>query len=254
MSGRDFEESARRVAQVAEESVGETIAGQMRVAVAFSGGLDSSIVAKCASGHVEVVACTAYSRGAGDQSRAREGASALGINLVETELTKENVSEALGLIDLPFVPTLMDRSLWCLYFIVARSASRAGAKVILLGQLADELFGGYAKYEEALKTGGSSRASEMMEADVQEYVKRGRIRDVAACARWVEPKFPFESKTMVELATGLPVALKIRDGVRKAVLRRAAAILGVPAAQAEAGKKAAQYSSGVQKLVAGSSF
>jgi len=239
---------------VAAESVGAAVAEEKRVAVAYSGGLDSSIVAKCAAGRAEVVACTAYANGAWDQGRAQEAAAALGVELVTTELTKEKVEEALRRIDLPFSPTLMDRSLWCLYSIVAESARKAGARVILLGQLADELFGGYAKYEEALKTGGSAAATSMMRADVQEYPHRGRVRDVAACARWAEPRFPFEAKGMVDLAMGLPVGFKIRDGVRKAVLRRAAAILGVPEAQAEAVKKAAQYSSGVQKLVIGSPF
>lgn len=224
------------------------------MAVAFSGGLDSSIVAKCAAGSTEVVACTAFSDGAWDQARARGAAAALGVEFVATELTRENVGEALGRIDLPFAPTLMDRSLWCLYSIVAKSANKAGARVILLGQLADELFGGYAKYAEALKTKGDSAASSMMKADVQEYIRRGKVRDVAACSRWAEPRFPFEAREMVDWAMGLPVTFKIRDGVRKAVLRRAAAILGVPETQAEAGKKAAQYSSGVQKMVASSPF
>ncbi|MDG7008254.1 MAG: asparagine synthase [Nitrososphaerota archaeon] len=227
---------------------------EKRVAVAFSGGVDSSIVAKCAAGRTEVVACTAYAGGASDRVRAREAASALGIELVATELTKENVEEALRLINLPFEPTLMDRSLWCLYSIVARSANQAGTRVILLGQLADELFGGYAKYAEELKAKGSGAASSMMRADVQEYARRGRIRDAAACGRWAEPRFPFGARGVVDLAMGLPVAFKIRDGVRKAVLRRAAAMLEVPDAQAGAGKKAAQYSSGVQKLVAGAPF
>ena len=230
------------------------VGDEKRVAVAFSGGVDSSIVAKCAAGRAEVVACTAYSDGAPDRIRAREGAAALGIELVATELTKENVEEALRTIDLPFEPTLLDRSRWCLYSIVARSASQAGAGVILLGQLADELFGGYAKYAEALKANGSDAASSMMRADVQEYARRGRTRDAAACGRWAEPRFPFEAREVVDLAMGLPVAFKIRDGVRKAVLRRAAAMLEVPEAQAGAGKKAAQYSSGVQKLVAGAPF
>ena len=222
--------------------------------MAFSGGLDSSIIARCAARKARVVACTACSAGAGDLSRAREAASALGVDLVATELTRENVAEALRLIDLPFVPSLMDRSLWCLYSTVARSAGEAGAGVILLGQLADELFGGYAKYAEALKAKGSDAASSMMKADAEEYARKGRVRDFAACGRWAEPRLPYEAKGVFDLAMGLPVAFKIRDGVRKAVLRRAAAMLGVPGAQAEAGKKAAQYSSGVQKLVAGLAF
>ena len=242
------------MARLVDGSVASAVADETRVAVAFSGGLDSSVLARCAANRVEVVACTAHSGDSGDGTKAAGAASALGVELVPTLLTKENVREALATVDLPFVPTLMDRSLWTLYSVVSRSAREAGAKVMLLGQLADELFGGYAKYTEALGTAGADAAARMMSADVREYLERGRVRDMEACRRWVEPRFPFEAKEVVELAAGLPVSFKIRDGVRKAVLRRAATLLGVPDAQAGAGKKAAQYSSGVQKLVAHSHF
>lgn len=224
------------------------------MAVAFSGGLDSSVLTACATRSAKVVACTAFAAGSGDQARAREAASALGVELVATELTKENVSEMLGALALPFVPTLMDRSLWCLFSAVARSARDAGVRVMLLGQLADELFGGYAKYAEALRKDGDEAASSMMRADIQGFTARGRVRDVSACGGLVEARFPFESREVVDFALRLPVHFKIRDGVRKAVLRRAAAIMGVPQELAAVRKKAAQYSSGIQKFVAGLPF
>ncbi len=230
------------------------MAGEPRVAVAFSGGLDSSLITRCAMSRTAVVACTACAEGSADSLRAPEGARALGVELVSSELNAENVREALSAVDLPFAPTLMDRSLWCLYHVVSRSARAAGAKVILLGQLADELFGGYAKYAEALKVGGDEAARSMMSTDLREYESRGKIRDIGACSAWVEPRLPFEARELVEFAASLPVSFKIRDGVRKAVLRRAASILGVPEGQADAAKKAAQYSSGVQRLVARAHF
>ena len=244
-----FEEAAAGVARAVDHAVRTAASGEGTVAVAFSGGLDSSIIAKCAAGRTRVVACSAYSAGAWDQARARGAASALGVDLVATELTRENVAKALREVRLPFAPTLMDRSLWSLYSIVGRSARDAGAMVMLLGQLADELFGGYAKYAQAMQAGGCEAASSMMKADVERYPQVGRVRDVAACGRWVEPRFPFEAKEVVDLAMVLPATYKIADGVRKAVLRRAASILGVPEGVTGAGKKAAQYSSGIQKLV-----
>ncbi len=237
-----------------ERSVSEAAAGEPRVAVAFSGGLDSSLVARCAMNCTRVVACAAWAEGSADALRASEGARALGVELVSTELDDANVGAALSAMDLPFAPTLMDRSLWCLYYVVSRSARAAGAKVILLGQLADELFGGYAKYAEALRKGGEEAAKSLMDFDLKEYQSRGRIRDVGACSPWVEPRLPFEAQGLVEFASALPVTFRIRDGVRKAVLRRAASILGVPEGQADAAKKAAQYSSGVQRLVARAHF
>jgi asparagine synthase (glutamine-hydrolysing) len=237
-----------------DEAVGRAVGSEQIVAVAFSGGLDSSIVAKCAMGRAKVVACTAFAPGAGDSQRARDGAAALGIDLVATELTKSGVAKELASIDLPFEPNLMDRSLWCLYSTVSRSAKEAGSKIILLGQMADELFGGYAKYAETLGAQGEAAAKRMMESDAKAYAARGRIRDVSACRPWAEARFPFESPQIGEFADALPMDFKIRGGVRKAVLRRAAVSLGVPEEVAGAPKKAAQYSSGVQKLVAALPF
>jgi asparagine synthase (glutamine-hydrolysing) len=79
---------------------------------------------------------------------------------------------------------------------------------------------------------------------------RGFIRDEAACRRWCEPRFPFAERELAMLGEGLPVSFKIRGGVRKAVLREAALILGLPREIANRPKKAAQYSSGVMKLLA----
>jgi len=230
------------------------VEGQEKVGVAFSGGLDSSVIAKTAANHADVVACTACASKSGDDIRARGAAEAMGIPLITCELTKDDVRAALSGLELPFSPSLMDRSLWCLYTAVSRMAHGSGVRVLLLGQLADELFGGYAKYAGALRLRGGEAAESMMNTDLREYASRGRVRDVAACGGLVEPRFPFESKELCDFATSLPISFKIRDGERKAVLRRAAIVLGVPENVANAPKKAAQYSSGVQKLVAGSRF
>jgi asparagine synthase (glutamine-hydrolysing) len=237
-----------------EGAVAASVGKEEKVAVAFSGGLDSSVVAKCATRHARVVACTAYAPGSGDASRASRSAEALGLELVQTELSRELLATEAASMALPFEPTLMDKSLWCLYRVVSKSAGEAGSKVLLLGQMADELFGGYAKYAEELRVHGEEAASRMMGRDAREYATRGRIRDVSACGPWVEARFPFEAQEVVEFAASLPMDFKIREGVRKAALRRAAAVLGVPEAVALAPKKAAQYSSGVQKLVAAAHF
>jgi asparagine synthase (glutamine-hydrolysing) len=245
-----FEAAAEEVSKVLGGSVAAAVGGGGRVAVGFSGGLDSSTLVVCARRHAEVVACTAYAEGSFDGSRAREAARELGVELVATKLTSELVRAELRGLDAAVGGTLMDRSLWCLYSVASRSAAEAGAGVILLGQLSDELFGGYSKYQEALADRGEEAAEAMMRKDVAGYAAGGRARDYDACSRWLPPRFPFEAKEVIELGLSLPVSYKIRDGVRKAVLRRAAELLGVPEELAAAPKKAAQYSSGIQKLLA----
>ncbi|MDG6985934.1 MAG: asparagine synthase [Nitrososphaerota archaeon] len=228
--------------------------GENVVAVAFSGGLDSSILARCAKPRARVVACTGYAPGSLDSQRSEQAASQLGVELARAELTSERVVGELANVALPFEPTLMDRSLWCLYSLVSQKANGAGAKVILLGQLADELFGGYQKYAEAARSGGPGAAEQMMSQDFRDYAAKGKLRDEGACSRWVEPRLPYGDAEVVDFANSIPLSFKIAAGVRKAVLRRAATLLGVPEGVANAPKKAAQYSSGVQKLVAGSRF
>lgn len=249
-----FEDAAVELAARIDRSVERSVEGERVVGVAFSGGLDSSILAACASRRVRVVACTGYSEGSGDAEKSRIAADKLGVELRSTILTPERVTDMMERIELPFEPTLMDRSLWCLYSAVSAVAKEAGARVMLLGQLADELFGGYAKYSDTLTRLGPDAALSLMAADSREYRTRGRIRDVGACFNNVEPRFPFEGEEVFEFAESLPITYKIVGGVRKAVLRGAAIRLGVPEELAGAAKRAAQYSSGVQKLVSGLDF
>ena len=237
------------MAAAVDSAVAKAVEGREKVAIAFSGGLDSSLVALCSSKRVSTVACCAYAEGSGDEAKAKSAAGVLGVEFVGTKLDRERVAEEVASLDVFADPNPMDRALWALFSVTARVASENGAEVILLGQLADELFGGYEKYERAMKEKGEAAAGEMMEADFLAYEGRGRVRDVAACSKWAEPRFPFEDEQVSSLGRSIPVGFKIRNGERKTVLRRAAAILGLDPTMAEAPKKAAQYSSGVLKLI-----
>jgi asparagine synthase (glutamine-hydrolysing) len=245
----DLGEAATILADLIGDAVRRRVRGRKMVAVAFSGGLDSSVVAICASKHSQVVACSASARGSVDATIARETADALNLEYASATLDRTGVKEELKKMELPFNPTDMDRALWCVYSKVSQVAREAGAELVMLGQLADELFGGYAKYERALVGRGPEAAASMMAADVRDCGVRGFLRDELACSRWVEPSFPFADRRVAEFGLSLPVELKISAGVRKAVLREAAVRLGVPEVVAMRQKKAAQYSSGVLKLL-----
>lgn len=245
----DFDEAARALAQTVDQCVEERVRGRRRVGVAFSGGLDSSILARCASRYCEVIACSVYSSRAPDKAKAMKAAGMLGLKLEAKEVDREEVSKELSSMDLPFDPSAMDRSLWCIYSFASRAAAEAGAELIMLGQLADELFCGYDKYARAARGNSLEAARVMMEEDLANCGMRGLIRDEAACSRWTEPRFPFADGRVLRMGLSMPVEFKLKDGVRKALLREAARLLGVPDELAMSPKKAAQYSSGMLKLV-----
>jgi asparagine synthase (glutamine-hydrolysing) len=245
----NFDVCAAELAQLIDSSVRERVKGRKRVAVSFSGGLDSSIIAYCASKYADVIGCSVYSARAFDEQNAPSAAELLDMELACEKVNAEAVKRELSALDLPFQPTPMDKSLWCIYSIAARSAAGLGADVILLGQLADELFGGYMKYQRAAEAQGPETAKRMMERDILEAGRRGFIRDEIACCRSIEPRFPFADARILQLGLSTPVDFKIRSGTRKALLREAAKVLGLPEELAIGPKKAAQYSSGLLKLV-----
>ena len=244
-----FGEAAKELASQIDRSVRERVRGKRRVGVAFSGGLDSSIIALCASKYAEVIACAVHAAGSFDETKAAEAAEELDIELRTDTIDRDGVAKELSALDLPFEPEPMDKSLWCIYSVAARTAARSGAEIMMLGQLADELFGGYLKYQRTMQENGEKVAEALMEKDVAECGLRGLIRDEVACSRWIEPRFPFAEGRLVDLGLSVPAGYKLRNGVRKALLREAAKLMGLPDELSEAPKKAAQYSTGVLKLV-----
>jgi asparagine synthase (glutamine-hydrolysing) len=245
-----FEEAARTLASLVEGSVRERIAGRGRVAVSFSGGLDSSLLALVASRHAEVVLCSAYVPGSRDEGQTTKAAALLGLRLEAAPLDERSLVERSRKAELPpGEATPMDRALWGIFSTTSELAKREGAGTILLGQLADELFGGYRKYAVAANEEGGAAAERMMRDDVRACADRGFLRDEAACSASCEVRFPYADPRIDSFAAGLPLSYKMRDGERKAVLRAAALELGLPEELAEAPKSAAQFSSGAAKLL-----
>jgi len=245
-----FDEAASELASLIEESVRRRVVGRRRVAVSFSGGLDSSILAVVASKHADVVLCSAYASGSRDEGQSARAADLLGLRLETALLDAGTLAKRSGEAELPpGEATMMDRALWCIYSTTSELARRSKAPTILLGQLADELFGGYMKYAVKAREEGAAAAERMMAADVRACADRGFLRDEAACSASCEVRFPYAEERIASFAAGLPFEYKIREGERKAVLRAAALELGLPEELASAPKKAAQFSSGASRLL-----
>jgi asparagine synthase (glutamine-hydrolysing) len=248
--GLSFDEAAGELASLLEDSVARRVRGRKRVAVSFSGGLDSSVLALLASRHAEVVLCSAYASGSRDEAQAGKAAALLDLRLEAALLDEETLAKLAREAQLPpGEATVMDKALWCIYSTTSALARREKAGMILLGQLADELFGGYRKYALRAREEGPGAAERMMHDDVRGCADRGFLRDEAACSEWAEARFPFADEVVASFAEALPLDYKIRGGERKAVLRAAALELGLPEELARAPKKAAQFSSGAAKIL-----
>jgi len=208
------------------------------VAVAFSGGVDSALVADAVDAPLHVVGFP----DSADIAAARESASLLGRDVTVHELAIEDVEAAVPDVARAIGQTnAMAVSIALPLFLVAE---RADADCLLLGQGADELFGGYAKVEKA-ETDPRTDADTVRGArdEVLATLPDQLERDVRAVrATDTEPVTPLLHDAVVREALRLPDDLLVADGTRKRALRAVAAErLPDPIAYRE--KKAVQYGS-----------
>jgi len=226
-----------------------------RVAVAFSGGLDSSLMAalaKICGRDVHLVSVSM--EGQPETQFARAAAEALGLSLQLQTYTVEDVEKVLPrVLWLIEEPSLGQAAIAIPLYWAAEIAARLGYKVLLAGQGGDELFGGYHRYLQVYRQGGAEAVQEALHRDMVASHETNFQRDYPVCAfRGVELRLPFTDPELVRFSLSLPVNLKMEseeDGLRKRVLRRVAQLLAMPEFIVNHPKRAVQYATGVDKAL-----
>jgi len=236
------------------ESTKDRLSDTKKAAVAFSGGLDSSLVAMLARiCGIEVQLITVGLEDQHELRHARTAARALGLPLHIQTYTQDDVEQTLPkilwLIEEPDVTKVgvATPTYW-----TAQIASRLGFRILLAGQGADELFGGYQKYLKDYAA-GDEVVRDSMYHDVITCHEKNFQRDNQACSfHQVELRLPFADRNVVNFSLGLPTHLKIaspEDHLRKRLLRLTAQNLGMPLFIVNRRKKAVQYATGVDKAL-----
>lgn len=214
-----------------------------KIAVAFSGGLDSSVIAKIASEEATVTLYTAGLAGCKDFDSAQSAAKMLGLPLRTVELSEKEVLKNVPLLAQVIANdnTLIVSYELPLWFVCKRCLEQ----VVLTGQGADELFGGYAKYG---KLKGQGLENEM-KTDAEDLKNNGISLDRAVAKKFGKTLItPFLDNPIFDFALSLPLERKISDSRNKIILRDVARLLGLEGIAARK-KRAAQYGSGVAKTL-----
>jgi asparagine synthase (glutamine-hydrolysing) len=139
----------RRIADALRDSVAKHMRADVPVGAFLSGGLDSTAIASLAREHnPQLITFTAAFERAGysEADVAAETAARLGVRHVVRIVQPDELTAQLPLIVWHLDDPVADPALVPLWFI-AREARRH-VKVVLSGEGADELFGGYAIYRE----------------------------------------------------------------------------------------------------------
>ncbi len=132
-----------------DEAVGASLVADVPISMMLSGGLDSGVIAALAARHTDPSKLTAYSVSFGletDESHAAGRlAGDLGIRHRDLRLTQESLQadldQWLSAMDLP-----SSNPTWIAVSAIAGAVHEDGGKVLLSGDGADELFGGYNRW------------------------------------------------------------------------------------------------------------
>jgi len=248
-------EAAKQLQLLLEQSIRRRVQGLKEVAVAFSGGLDSSLVAFLASKFsVKINLIHVSLENQDETEEAIEAAEALDLPLQVDLYKVSDLEKTLPkVVELIEEPDPIKASIGVPFFWVAEKSAEAGFKVMLAGQGADELFGGYQRYVNEYCKDGREATRKTMFNDAVGIHESNLERDMKITSfHDVELRVPFGSFDLAEFAINLPVELKIEnktDTLRKLILRKVALNTGLPTTIAEKPKKAVQYSTGINNAI-----
>lgn len=221
----------------------EKMVGGKDIAVSFSGGLDSGIVAAIAKEYASSI--TLYTAGvedAYDVIASKELAEILGIEWHHILITEENLEEnILDMIRITGTDNPITLSFEIPLFYVSKNVPE---KYIIGGQGADELFAGYSKYiglsENDLK--------DQMEADMFSLLNVTLVHEKTVSEHFGKTIFyPYLDDDIVKTVGNIDMKDLVPGAVRKECLRKVAEDIGQPEVAAKK-KKAAQYGSGAMNL------
>ena len=245
------------------------------VGLIFSGGVDSSILAlilkeiaqkrndtnTVEEGIVKALNVKLYSVGvenSQDIEFSKKIAEELNLPLktiiIDETTVKESIKPVLTAIE---DDNIMKLGVGMTIYLATKAMKEDGIKVALSGQGADELFGGYNRYlkhfeENNLMDAYFSLDEEIYHDIANMYHVNLERDDAVSMANGVELRVPFLDKDIIDLALDIPGKYKIKnseDLLRKHILRDVAKFIGVPDYIALRPKKAAQYGSGINKIL-----
>lgn len=251
----EMKSAAKRLQTLLIRATKDRISDVKEVAVAFSGGLDSSVIAflieKC---DVKVRLITVGLESMPETKYAKDAAKALNMQIqVETYSINDVEATLRKVLWLIEKPNAVDASIAIPLYWTSEAAAANGLRVLMAGQGADELFGGYHRYLRTYAESGACALQRELFNDIARCYETNFQRDNQTCAfHNVELRLPFADLRVINFALSLSLSLKIQsstDGLRKRVLRKAAENFDLPEFIVNKTKKAVQYTTGVDKAL-----
>jgi len=222
-----------------------------RFGILFSGGVDSTLIAFVAKKLGKKFTCYTTTleepglKTGEDLEYSEKIAKKLGFDL---KIVKLNLEEAESYIKKTVIITgkndIVSVGVGATFVPACEQAQKDNIRIIFSGLGSEELFAGYERHEKAKDIN-----KECLEG-LKNIKERDLDRDEAIAKHYdLELKLPFLDKELIDYAIKIPGELKIKDGIKKFILRKAAISIGLPEEYAMRKKRAAQYGSRIDNAI-----
>jgi asparagine synthase (glutamine-hydrolysing) len=216
-----------------------------KIGILFSGGIDSSLISlMCKKLNLDFTCYVVGLENSEDLEYAKKVADSIDIKL-KTRLIKLNEVEELlkKTIKITGRKDVVNTGVGCVVYAALELVKKDKIKNVLTGMGADELFAGYARFEKSKNIRNECISS-------IKNIYNDFERDILIAKKLdVELITPFLDKDLIKLALEIPSKYKIRNNIRKYILRELAVNLGLKKEFAIRKKKAAQYGSKIDKAI-----
>ena len=236
--------------QKIQDSISDTVS-KKKIGVAFSGGVDSTFVAKiCTEMNYDVTLLTIGFSESHDILFAKEVNEQLNYSHHILEIDSEKFPQ----ISTKIHDTINTENLsWnenCIaFYYVSKLAHSLDIDTVVTANGIDELFCGYNAYREAF-SGGEQKIIQVMDEKLDNELKMMKAVNVIASEFNVKILQPLLSEQFIEYAKTIPISEKIHDSddlFRKHIIRKLASDVGVPEISCTKRKKALQYGTKIHR-------
>ncbi|GEM_PF-410562 len=216
---------------------------EKNVAIAFSGGIDSTIVATLASKFADVKLYTVGLSDSPDVNWSKEASKYLNLEHKVIEMDISDISRYIPL-TLKAIGRVsrLDIGIGLPLYVASEAAFKDGYDTMLSGQGSDELFGGYDKFKK------SKKPEKTILKSVKNIANRDIERDAAVMRKnSIQHRAPFLDQDVIRLALSIPWKIK-NNKIEKQILREAFKGI-VPKKILKRNKKSLQYGSRVDREI-----
>ena len=235
-----------------QNAVKESIT-EKKIGIAFSGGVDSTLVSKiCKDLEFDITLLTIGFPDSHDIAFAKDVNEILNFTHEISKIDHDSFNEIASKINKKINTDNLSWNENCIaFYYVAKLANSLGIKNVVTANGIDELFCGYNAYREAIEE-GEDKVIELMNSKLENEQKMMQAVNEVTSEFGVRIIQPLLSKNFIEYAKSIPVSEKITgkdDLMRKHIIRKLAAKIGVPEISTNKRKKAFQYGSLIHKAL-----